>query len=113
VGDRNSSSHPSQPEPPSSQPDLGSGIAPARRMLRHLAFLALIVAPVSFSACVTEDEDDEGPVWTDGKTDGQTSLFYRTIVSTAQFEALALKNGGVVIQGPSMKFVIDRRTPSS
>lgn len=77
--------------------------------------MALIVAPAAFgSGCATEgDEDDDGPVWSDGKADSQTSLFYRTIVSTAQFESLALKDGGVVIQGPSMKFVIDRRKPSS
>src|SRR5665647_2662239 len=81
------------------------------RKLGVIGFIAL----VSFGtvACVAEDADDEGPVWTDGKSDGQTSLFYRTIVSATQFESLALKDGGVVIQGPSMKFVIDRRKPST
>ncbi|CAN5791602.1 hypothetical protein BH11MYX2_BH11MYX2_07840 [soil metagenome] len=84
-------------------------------MIRHLVFLALIVAPVALPACATEDEDadDAGPEWFDGKADGQTSLFYKTIVSTTQYESLALKDGGVVIQGPSMKFVIDRRKPST
>ncbi len=64
--------------------------------------------------CATDDGlDGDYPEWTDGKADTTTSLFYRTIVSTTQFESLALKDGGVVIQGPSMKFVIDRRTPAS
>ena len=79
--------------------------------LSVIAFMAL--ASLGVSACATEDEDD-GPEWTDGgKADGQQLLSYRTITTVAQFTGMALANGGVVIQGPSLKFVIDRRKPSS
>ena len=76
--------------------------------LRVLAFLTL----AALGACAADGTEDDGPVWSDGKADGQTSLFYKTVTSAAQFEGMALANGGVVIQGPSMKFVIDRRKPS-
>ena len=87
-------------------------------MASKLGMVALVLVAsmgsLGLTGCTTDDlEDDEGPVWTDGKADGEVALAYRTIVSAAQFEALALKDGGVVIQGPSMKFVIDRRKPSS
>ncbi|MEO7097643.1 MAG: hypothetical protein ABI175_30555, partial [Polyangiales bacterium] len=79
--------------------------------LSVIAFMAL--ASLGVAACATEDDDD-GPAWVDdGKADGQQLLAYRTIASVAQFEGMALKDGGVVIQGPSMKFVIDRRKPTS
>ncbi len=68
-----------------------------------------VVAAAGLSACATELEDNRDPQWVDGKADTQNELFYRRIVSKAQFEALALADGGVVIQGPSMKFLIDRR----
>jgi anthranilate/para-aminobenzoate synthase component II len=64
------------------------------------------------AACAGSDDDDLGPEWVDGKADGQSSLYYRRIVSVKQFEAIALADGGVVIQGPSMKFLIDRRVKS-
>jgi hypothetical protein len=66
------------------------------------------ITSLGLGAC-TSDDDDDGPEWVDGKADGQQSLFYNKIVSANQFQALALKDGGVVIQGPSMKFLIDRR----
>lgn len=66
---------------------------------------------VALTACTTVSDDD-GPEWVDGKADGAQSLYYRKIVSANQFDALALANGGVVIQGPSMKFLIDRRDAS-
>ncbi len=70
---------------------------------------------MAIGACAADEttDDDEGPVWTDGKADSQIALAYRTIVSAGQFDALALKDGGVVIQGPSMKFLIDRRKPAT
>ncbi len=72
-----------------------------------------LTAAAALSACATPSEDQEWPDWVDGKADGANQLAFTKIVSKAQFEALALADGGVVIQGPSMKFVIDRRKPSS
>ena len=63
-----------------------------------LALFAITSLGLGVGAC-TEDDDD-GPEWVDGKADGQQSLFYNKIVSANQFQALALKDGGVVIQGP-------------
>ena len=77
-----------------------------------LSLTTFIALAGSLGGCATDDiddTDDDGPEWVDGKADGQRSLFFNRIVSKSQFEALALSDGGVVIQGPSMKFVIDRR----
>lgn len=76
------------------------------------AFIAVVTLT---SACATDPaaEGEDGPAWVDGKADGQQQLAYRTIKTEAQFTGMALANGGVVIQGPSMKFLIDRRTPTS
>src|ERR1043165_5908216 len=73
--------------------------------MRSLAVSLILV----LVGCAASTDDDQGPEWVDGKADGQASLFYRRIVSDNQFRALALRDGGVVIQGPSMKFLIDRR----
>jgi hypothetical protein len=62
--------------------------------------------------CAAGTGDDEGPDWVDGKADGEQALAYRRITSENQFRGMALANGGVVIQGPSLKFLIDRRDPS-
>src|SRR6185503_6904020 len=75
--------------------------------LRLMTFT--LTAVVGLSACATELEDNRDPQWVDGKADSQNELFYRRIVSKLQFQSLALADGGVVIQGPSMKFLIDRR----
>jgi len=72
----------------------------------------ILAVSAGLSACAIGPDDDGGPEWVDGKADGQQSIYYRKIVSKAQFQAMALENGGVVIQGPSMKFLIDRRKPS-
>lgn len=73
--------------------------------MRSLAVSLILV----LVGCAAGTDDDEGPEWVDGKADSAASLFYRRIVSENQFRALALADGGVVIQGPSMKFLIDRR----
>jgi hypothetical protein len=73
--------------------------------MRGLAVSLILV----LVGCAGSSGDDAGPEWVDGKADGETSLFYRRIVSENQFRGMALANGGVVIQGPSLKFVIDRR----
>jgi hypothetical protein len=69
----------------------------------------------SLAGCASEDglDGDAGEEWVEGKGDGETLLAYRRIVSSSQFDGMALANGGVVIQGPSMKFLIDRRNPAS
>ncbi len=78
----------------------------------RLISIGLVAALGAACTDAAPGDDDSGPEWADGKADSQSSLSYRRIVSKRQFESLALANGGVVIQGPSMKFVIDRRTPS-
>src|SRR4051812_23830358 len=79
------------------------------------ALLPVGALRLGVGGCATDDDEGDGdyPEWTDGKADGQQALYYRTIVSTNQFNTLALANGGVVIQGSSMKFLIDRRKPST
>lgn len=72
-----------------------------------------VAAVAAVSGCAT-DEDTVWPDWVDGKADGAVNqLAFTKVTSKAQFEALALADGGVVIQGPSMKFVIDRRKPTA
>ncbi len=78
---------------------------------RVMAFTLTAVAAAS--ACTTSEQDTVWPDWVDGKADGASQLAFTKVTSKAQFEALALADGGVVIQGPSMKFVIDRRKPTS
>src|SRR5213075_3589450 len=74
---------------------------------------ALVLVMTTFAAaCATEDDGDWGPDWVDGKADGEQLLSYKRIASESQFRGMALANGGVVIQGPSLKFVIDRRDPA-
>ena len=63
------------------------------------------------AGCMGGEDEDWGPDWVDGKADGAQLLSYKRITSEAQFKGMALANGGVVIQGPSLKFVIDRRDP--
>jgi hypothetical protein len=71
--------------------------------------LACFVTIGLFSGCLGAGDEDWGPDWVDGKADGAQLLSYKRITTEAQFKGMALANGGVVIQGPSMKFVIDRR----
>ena len=76
--------------------------------MRGLVYLAVLTA---FTGCVAETDDtDWGPDWVDGKADGEQLLAYKRITSEAQFKGMALANGGIVIQGPSLKFLIDNRT---
>lgn len=72
-----------------------------------------VAAAAAVAACAGPEADQVWPDWVDGKADGATQLAFTKITSKTQFESMALANGGVVIQGPSMKFVIDRRKPSS
>lgn len=74
--------------------------------------LALLVASVVVVGCVGTEDEDWGPDWVDGKADGAQQLAYKRITSAKQFTGMALANGGAVIQGPSMKFLIDRRDAS-
>ncbi|HEU0030410.1 MAG TPA: PEP/pyruvate-binding domain-containing protein [Kofleriaceae bacterium] len=77
-----------------------------RPSLRLVSFIVL----GALAGCAAGDADEDwGPEWSDGKADSQQSLYYKRIVSKSQFTGMALANGGLVIQGPSMKFVIDRR----
>jgi len=74
------------------------------------AFITVVLISL-VAACSGEGDEDWGPDWVDGKADGAQLLSYKRITSEAQFKGMALSNGGVVIQGPSLKFVIDRRDP--
>ncbi len=71
--------------------------------------LACLLVATALFGCVASEDEDWGPDWVDGKADGEQLLAYKRITSAAQFKGMALANGGLVIQGPSMKFVIDRR----
>jgi len=79
------------------------------------SFVALFTVVAAVSGCLGSEEDDTdwGPEWVDGKADSEQLLAYKRITTEAQFKGMALANGGVVIQGPSLKFLIDNRTPSS
>jgi hypothetical protein len=82
--------------------------------MRVLVSAMAMVMMVVGSGCVGDGGDDgawDGE-WVDGKADGAQQLAYKRIRSEAQFKGMALSNGGVVIQGPSMKFLIDRRDTS-
>jgi len=76
--------------------------------MRLLALVCAVTATLAGCAA-SEDDTDWGADWVDGKADGETLLSYKRITSASQFNGMALANGGVVIQGASMKFVIDRR----
>lgn len=81
-----------------------------------LVVTAFTAAAALLTACTTDvpaGDDEDGPAWVDGKEDGQRALAYRTIRTASQFTGMALASGGVVIQGPSLKFLIDRRDPDS
>ena len=71
--------------------------------------LAWFMVAALFAGCAGEGDEDWGPDWVDGKADGAQLLSYKRITSETQFKGMALADGGLVIQGPSMKFVIDRR----
>ena len=80
--------------------------------MRWFGLFAVVAVALAGSGCAGSDED-WGPDWVDGKADGIQQLAYKRITSATQFTGMALANGGVVIQGPSMKFLIDRRTPGN
>jgi len=80
--------------------------------MRWLGLFAVVAVALAGPGCAGTDDDDWGPDWVDGKADGVQQLAYKRITSASQFKGMALSNGGVVIQGPSMKFLIDRRVPT-
>jgi hypothetical protein len=80
--------------------------------MRWLASVCVVAMAFSTAAC-TDAEEDWGPDWVDGKADGTQRLAYKRITTVNQFNGMALSNGGVVIQGPSLKFLIDRRDTSN
>ncbi|MCU0690799.1 MAG: PEP/pyruvate-binding domain-containing protein [Polyangiaceae bacterium] len=66
------------------------------------------------SSVGSPDNGEEPPDdWVDGKADSQTRLAYNRISTKAQFKAMAFERGGTVTLGPSVKFIIDLRTPST